>query len=550
MSIMGTALSGLLAYQRALATTSHNISNASTEGYSRQRLELETQTPQRLGSAYIGKGVKIATVERMQSDLVDARLRTALSSNADASLRASHAESIDEVLSNETTGLEPALERFFNSVQDVATDPTAMSARTVMLNEADSLVERFDQLNNLFEAQRELVNGKIANAVDEINQYSASLVDLNKQIVAAGSTGASPNDLLDQRGQILNKLSEKIDVNITTQDDGSISVFIGNGQTLVSGAVANPLVADHLSADPENLQIGIPSRNGGPPIDITRFMSGGEIGGLLETRDEMLNGPQNEIGLIALSMTTRLNEQNRQGFDFNGAAGGDIFTLPQVAVNAKLTNTAADLPAVTISDVSQLTPSDYRLSYSGTNYQLRRLQDDTPVSMTEVTAGSGIYMADGLTIDTSVMSGTPAVAAGDTWLVQPTRFAASGLGVAITDPEAIAAAQVSGEEGDNRNILAMAGIQTEPLISGTTTIQESYNSVMSEVATQTRQAQIARDSSATMLEAAQAERETISGVNLDEEAANLVRFQQAYQASAKVIAAAGEMFDTLISVVR
>ncbi len=636
MSIMGTAVSGLLAYQRALATTSHNISNASTEGYSRQRVQLQTQNPHMLGGMFIGQGVQVSTIERIQSNLVDAQLRTNLSNSASAAVRAGFAENVDNFLADDSTGLAPVLENYFNAIQDVASDPTSLPARIVMLNAAENLTERFGQLNGLFEEQRGLVNGQIKTTVNEINQYSKSLAELNNRIVSDYSAGSAPNDVLDARDNILNKLAEKIDVRTVEQDDGSLSVFIGNGQTLVMGGTASELVTDNLSLDPKNVQIGLKTGSGKTAVDITRFMSGGEIGGLLETRGEMLDGPQKQLGLIALNLATEFNDQNRLGLDLNGELGQDLFTLPEIVPNKEPSNDeASGSPAVSISNVSELTASDYRLSFSG-GYQMSRIPSNESVDLEDL--GGGIYEADGMRIDISAMSAT----AGDSWTIQPTRLAASGIGVAASDPEKIAAAGAvyaepselnqsegrilsvravdadpaefpnlmtraiverntasasgyrvdgvdldpdsvetndgittirangwelkiqgdietgdefvvdsnAGNKGDNRNMLALAGIQNMPTVDDKTTIQDAYSGILADVGSQTRQAQIARDSSATLLEAAQAQREAISGVNLDEEAANLLRFQQAYQASAKVISVAGEMFDTLINAVR
>ncbi|NEX21065.1 flagellar hook-associated protein FlgK [Thiorhodococcus mannitoliphagus] len=640
MSILGTAVSGLLAYQRALATTSHNISNASTEGYSRQRVELEARNPQRLGGSYIGQGVDVSSVRRLQNDLVDAQLRSSLSNAAEGEVRAEFAERVDRLLADESTGLEPVLESFFNSTQDVASDPTSLPARTVMVNEAETLVERLHQINGLLDEQRTLINGNIETAVEEINQYSEGLANLNARIVSGFVGGATPNDLLDQRDVLLSKLSEKIEVNVNAQDDGSVNVFVGNGQSLVMGAVSNQLVADHLSGDPKNFDIGLKSKNnsGSAPIDVTRFMSGGELGALLETRTGMIDDAQNQLGLIGLNLAMQFNDQNGLGLDLNGEVGGDIFDIPPVELTANSTNSNNQLPGVTIEDVTKLTADDYRLKYSGTGFQLLRLPDNEVVDLDHdaTTDPPNVYHADGLKFDTSSLLSP---AAGDSWLIQPTRFAATKLEVAMTDPEGIAAAAAVyaepsdlntgdgtvlsvaavdadtldlgrvvltydgaaftataedgststvtpvydsasdtttvthngwefkiqgsiavddefvidsnvGNQGDNRNMLLMANIQNERSVEGNSTIQGSYNSILAEVGTETRQAQIMRDSSATLLEDAQAQREAISGVNLDEEAADLIRYQQAYQAAAQVIAVSRTVFDTLINAVR
>lgn len=713
MSILGIGVSGLLAAQQSLATTSHNIANAATEGYSRQRAELSTRPAQFFGGSYVGQGVQVSTIRRLQDELVAAHLRSSLTDNANSEVRAAFAERVDRLLADESTGLAPTLENYFSAVQDVADDPTAIPGRTVFLKEAETLAARFGAVNGQLEEQRSLVNGQIKTTVEEINQYAQSLADLNRKIVSGSTSGSPANDLLDQRDNLLNKLSEKIDLNTTKQDDGAINVFIGNGQALVMGGGVRQLTTGYLSGDPSNLDVGFTSSSG-QPVNVTRFMSGGELGGLLETRTSVLDTAQNELGLIGLTLTASFNEQNRLGLDLNGELGGDLFELPAVDVYARSGNTETASPEVTINNVSQLTPSDYRLSYNGADFQLTRQPDNQSVTLVPDAVDSNILVGDGLRIDTNSLS---TAASGDSWLIQPTRTVASNIKVAITDPAGIAAASgalanaantgdarptglrvtadpptpdtylpatvvtndagdefnllsprhgtdagsatveafrvlnpknsnlltaafvtfdatkdqfvVDGErfsldpsgtttitangwelkvkgtpddgtafeidvtsfpvetpqpatttidsvnggweldirgtpgpydsftvdlskgrEGDNRNMLAMSALQDARVVEGHTTFQGGYNSILVGVGTQTRQAQIARDSSAVLLADAQAQRESISGVNLDEEAANLIRFQQAYQAAAQVIAVSSTLFDTLLSAVR
>ena len=639
MTVMSTGVSGLLAFQRALATTSHNIANSATDGYSRQSTELMTNTPSRLGGSYIGQGVHVSSVRRIQSDLVDARLRTSLSDSSYADVRSAMVGRSDSLLSDDATGLAAVMETYFSSLQDVADDPTSLSARTVLLNDADTLAKRLDSLNQLLGSQRTAINGQIAADVDEINQYAQSLATLNRQIVSGYSRGSPPNDLLDQRDAVLSKLAEKIDVKSVTQDDGSINLFVGNGQSLVMGATANQMVAGHLSGDPYNLDIGIETPTSNKPIDLTRFMTGGEIGALLETRTEVVDKAQNELGLLGLNLATRFNAQNHLGLDLNGQLGGDIFALPDVSVSARTGNAATGALGVTIADVGQLTASDYRLQYDGTGYRLTQLPDNQAVTLSPDTAvppDPNVYYADGLRIDTNTLVGGQA---GDSWLIQPTRFAASGISVTMTEPEDIAAAAavtaktsvlntgeatiqdvraidstnsnlltqaivrydaaagsysldgvaipaadvvvdddgfttikangwqlqlkgtpVDGDEfvvssnvgqtGDNRNLLAMLDLQDTKTIQGQATYQDSYSNLVADVGTQARQAQIMAESATSVLDEAQTQRDSLSGVNLDEEAANVIRFQQAYKAASQVITTAGTMFDTLLQVLR
>ncbi|MGQ9831590.1 MAG: flagellar hook-associated protein FlgK [Thermochromatium sp.] len=716
MSVLGTGITGLLAFQRALATTSHNIANAATEGYSRQQVDLMTNHPQRLGPGYVGQGVQITGIRRLQNDWIDAQLRTSLTNSANASIRADYAERVDNLLADQSTGLAPALENFFASVHDVASDPTALPARMAMLDEANTLEGRFEAINERLAEQRRVVNGQIQTAVEEVNQYAKSIAELNRQIVARSTAGSPPNDLLDQRDTLLRNLAEKVDVTLSPQDDGSVSVFIGNGQFLVLGANTSELTFTNLSGDPVNWDIGLRTTGrDSQPINITRFMTGGEIGGLLETRTNLLDKAQNELGLTALNLATRFNEQNRLGLDLNGELGTDIFELPRVMVRSGIGNSVNAMPEVTIGDVRLLTSSDYRLRQTDGGFQVLRLPDNTPVPYVLDGNDPNILIVDGLRIDTTAIS---AAVTGDAWLIQPTRFAATELKVAMTDPAKIAAISgaladvrntgearpialrmseidpptpetylpavvvgntagfdlvrpvygadagsatvksfrvldsshpdlttpasvlfdadrnqfILGEErfaldptgtttiqgngwelqiqgrpgntsgvgtvieiqvdsvplatttppittitgpgweldlqdapaagdlftvelskdrpGDNRNMLQMAGIQGERLVQRRTTLQGSYETLLADVGTQTRRAQISRDANAALLESAQQQREALSGVNLDEEAANMLRFQQAYQAAAQVIATSRAMFDTLLNAVR
>lgn len=752
MGIMSTGVSGLMAFQRALATTSHNVSNSTKEGYSRQRVELEHRLPEFVGAGYIGQGVQVSNIRRIQDEFVDTQLRTHVSSAGNGEARAQYAERIDRLLGDDDTGLAPALGTFFNAANDVASDPTSTVSRTVFLSEAQSMVGRFNELNGRIEEQRELLNDQIKRNVSEINSIAEGLVALNQRIVegygkSGGSVGGEPNDLLDQRGQLLKELAEKIDIRTLEQDDRSINVFIGNGQPLVLGNTSNELVAESLSGDVRNWDIGFASGNGKEPVDITRFMSGGELGGLLDSRGKILDEAQNGIGQLAVVLSTLMNRQNNLGLDLDGNPGEDIFEIPQISVGAdKYNQGSADYPKVEFTeDVFELTSSDYRLDYDGAAYQLVRLDDNkTFPASTGPVPPAGVIIADGIEVDTSAMGGPPA--ANDNWLIQPTRFGAQDIDMLMSDPNKVAAIsgaleqpdnagdarlldlsapgpitweteipaaviwdssnfavfrpraetagglesaakvesfkildsekllsppptfsstpsitfrenynataskegvdgfeiadgtntyfvpydltgtttisypidadpgdpnddpffelkitgkpadgdvfdivqntggstynappnistvahegwkiEVFGEPstgdvfsvqmskdrpGDNRNMLVMAGLAEDRVVEDSATFADSYNQVLGDIGTRTRQAQVFRDSSIALRDDAQAERDALSGVNLDEEAANLLKYQKAYQAAAQVISTGKATFDILFSAFR
>ena len=623
MSTSGIGTSALLAFQRAIGTTSNNIANSATEGYSRQRTEMANRPPQFMGGSYMGQGVDVSTIRRISDDFVNTQLRNAISTQSNAEARAALAGRIDDLLGSSSSGLTPVLQDFFDAAQDVANDPTSSAARTVFLTEAESLAERFGAIDRRLQEQREIINGQIRTGVNEVNSLTDAIAGLNREIVSKSTQGA-PNDLLDQRDRLLNQLAEKIDVRVTEQDDGAVNVFVGNGQAVVLGGNNRELVADALSGDPLSPDIGLATA--GDPVNITRFVQGGELGALLETRSGVIDRAQNTLGQLALNVGAEYNAQNRLGLDLNDQLGGDIFGLGDPTVRAARNNTTADMPEVAFVDSRAVTTSDYRLSYDGADYELRRLSDGELVA-----SGNGVLEADGISVDTGTIAGA---ADGDNWLIQPTRNGARDLSVVMTRPEGIAAAaavradlgedntgdaaiasvqavdatdpdlltdavvtyngttqefevngdtfaldpdgvttvtangwemeirgvpddgdtfEVSSNEGypgDNRNMLAMADLQEQRMVEGQRNFGDAYNSLLADVGTRTRQAQVANDSAQAQLEQARAQREAISGVNLDEEAADLIRYQQAYQAAAQVISVSNSLFDSLLGAVR
>ncbi|WP_020146201.1 flagellar hook-associated protein FlgK [Thioalkalivibrio sp. ALJ15] len=645
MSVSGIGTSALLAFQRAIGTTSNNIANSATEGYSRQRTELGNLNPQFLGGSYQGQGVGVDAIRRISDDFVNTQLRTSISEQSNAQAKADLAGRIDNLLADEASGLAPVLQGFFDAASDVANDPTSNAARTVFLTEAESLAERFKSIDGRLEEQRRILNGQIETNVKEINQLAESLAGLNREIVAK-STQGTPNDLLDQRDRVLNQLAEKIDVTTVEQDDGALNVFVGNGQALVLGGTSQSLVAESFSGDPGKLEVGIQSGSG--VANVTRFLQGGELGGLLEIRDSVIDPAQNTLGQIATQLGQAFNEQNAQGLDADGQIGGDIFGIGEPAVWGRSSNAESGVPGVAIEDADRLTTSDYRLRVNSEgDFELLRLPGNRAVEMDEI--DDGVFRADGMLIDVNELDNPGNPTEGDNWLIQPTRNGARDLEVVLDDPAGIAAAAalpeatvadgddwsgtvdalevadgfdpslldsaatividsdtdeyvvedadgneigrgavnggdavtietehgwsitLSGEPGpddqltigldrdrpgDNRNMLEMADlseartVQTEDGERRVPGFGDSYNSLIANVGTRTRQANVALDSANAQLEQAKAQRESISGVNLDEEAADLIRYQQAYQAAAQVIQVSNSLFDSLLGAFR
>jgi flagellar hook-associated protein 1 FlgK len=546
-----TALSGLLAYQQALSTTSHNISNATTEGYSRQRVDLVTRDPQLLGPGYVGKGVSAAAIERSYDQFLTNQVVNRTSSVNQYQTYSGIASQLDTSLGSTDAGLSSALSDFFNAVQDVASNPTSTPARQVMLSAAETLNNRFQSIDKQITDLGNSVNGQLSAMVSDVNSLGSSIADLNTQIVSAyGATGGNgaPNDLLDQRDRLVQQLAEYTNVTTIEQSDHSLSVFVGSGQALVLEGSYNTMSVVNNEFDLNARDIAFTS--GGINSVVTDQLTGGKLGGLLDVENEVLDPARNNLGKIAMGLANQFNTQHQLGEDINGNAGGLFFTAvdsssPTVLPSGDNATTSGNF-SVTIDDVNSIQGSDYRLSYDGTNFTLLRLSDNTVVDSGFTTGDLPRSVAsEGITLS---LTGT--VAAGDSFLVRPTYYAAGQTGLAISDPAEIAAATAGTAVGNNGNALVLAGLQTTKGMDGSTsTYNQVYSQLVSDVGVKTHQADTAAKAQTVLLNQAIESRNSVSGVNLDEEAANLIKYQQAYQAAAQAITASQNLFNILVHAV-
>ncbi|GMR19927.1 MAG: flagellar hook-associated protein FlgK [Gammaproteobacteria bacterium] len=643
--LLGVGISGLLSFQRALTTISHNISNANTEGYSRQRVELSTRPPQRAANGYMGQGVKVDDIRRMVSEFANAQIQSSTSSYKHLRAFYDLSSQVDNMLADQQTGLAPTLQGFFEAMQDVADDPVSLPARQVLLSEAGSLVNRFRFLDQRLENINQDINSQLRNIVSDVNSYARAIADVNRDIsmVYGNGTGQLPNDLLDRRDQLVRELAEQVSVTTVLQDNGALNVFIGNGQTLVVGDKAQTIAVINNQYDAAKLEVGYVASVG--TISISNQLSGGKLGGVLEFRSRVVESSENALGRVALGLARTFNDQNRLGADLNGALGGNFFndidqSSPRVLPN--INNGGAPMAdiSVSVTDVSALTVSDYRLDYDGASFALTRISDNTVVTSLAAGAFTGgtPLTADGISL--SYNSGGFAI--GDNFLVQPTARAARDIDLQISNPSEVAAAApirssadinnigsgeisagsvvgppptnadlqqtvtitftspttyditgvgaglpsvgnvynpstgvtlnvngwtadltgapASGDQfvmtantngvSDNRNALLLSGLQSAASLLAGANFQSAYGQLVADVGVATREADVTSNAQKIMLDQSVAQRESVSGVNLDEEAANLVRYQQAYQAAAQVISTANDLFDILLGAVR
>jgi flagellar hook-associated protein 1 FlgK len=629
--MLTTGVSGLLAFQRALDTTSHNIANASTDGYSRQLVDLATRPPDAFGNGWVGTGVDVATVRRQFDEILASQARVAGSGFQQLDTFSTYATRIDNLFSDANTGLATTLQGFMSAVQTVANAPASVPSRQVLLSQAQSLVDRLRSYDNSLNSLGRQISTQLQSEAGTISTIAANIASVNQQIVAAQGVNQQPaNDLLDQRDKLLAQLATHVNVSTVPQSDGMLNVFIGTGQALVMGGTAAKIVTGGDQFDPSRTRLLLQS--GGLTTDVTGTITGGTVGGLLQFGTQMLDPARNAIGQTAVTLATLVNNQQAAGLDLQGQLGTAMFAIGAVNVLPSTLNAGTASATVTRTDVSAFTTADYQLLYDGASWQLTRADTGAAVAMGGNGTAASPFTADGLSI---VINGAPQ--AGDRMLIQPTRTAVAGMSVVLSQPEKVAAAAplltsaasantgsasidagvladpaawvrgdytlsftnattwqvtdaanavvatgaysagspivfngvqvvVSGApaagdsfqvkdnasgSGDNRNALQIASLLSRPVLNGgTVSLGDNVGRLVSNIGVQTSQAQSGRDAQQIVMNDANSAVSSVSGVNLDEEAANLMRFQQAYQAAAKVIGVANTLFQSLLDATR
>ncbi len=427
-------ISALTAAQTGLLTTEHNIANASTPGYNRQQIVQAANTPLLTGSGFIGQGVNVSTVTRLYNDFLNTQLLQQQAQSSQLSTYYTQIQQINNVIADPTAGISPSLQNFFSAVSGVANDPSSAAARQTMLSSAQSLTSSFQSLNQLFNSMNTSVNGQIGSSVNNINSYAQQIAAINQNITvaSAGGSGQPPNDLLDQRDQLISQLNQEIKATVIKQTDGSYNVYIGSGQALVVGNQAFALQTVTSPSDPTKVNVSYNARGTSIPMQQSS-LQGGNLGGLLAFRDQSLTTTQNALGQLATGLAATLNAQNSLGQDLNGAMGGTFFNMGAPVVISNSNNAGSAMVSASIANATALTGSDYTLTYNSANaqpYTLTRLSDN------KVTTYASLpQTVDGLTLS---VSGTPSN--GDSFLIRPTVNGAQGISVAISDPSQIAAA--------------------------------------------------------------------------------------------------------------
>jgi len=650
MSMFQTGLSGLSVARTALMTTAHNTANVYTPGYSRQTALVSSNGGTMTGAGFIGSGARVTTVQRSYDSYLTAQLNGAEAAGAALASYGSQINRIDSLLADKTAGLTPLMQSFFASVQGVANTPADPAARQQLISAAQTMANKFRSTDQYLTDLNSSVNDQIEGSAAQINTYATQIASLNQQISQLGAMagGQPPNDLMDQRDQLVSELGKIVEVKVLAQDSGQYNVFIGNGQTLVLGDRAAKLQAVASAADPTRKAVALVGLTGTVSELKDNVLTGGSLGGLLAFRAETLTSAQNAIGRLAMALGSEFNDQHKLGVDLNGVLGTDFFSqaVPGVFSNAR--NAGDMVLGASVDDTSQLTTSDYSVQVkdvAGTlTYSVTRLSDKQ--SMGDFTTFPASF--DGVSL--SVASGT--AQAGDSFLVQPTRTGARDMDVLVHDTAKVAAAsplvtgKTVGNKGtgalspavvdaaylaaplaatvtlaydaaantlsgfpaasavtvtladgtstnypagtavpytagaairfdgievklggapadgdtftigknaggvsDGSNALLLGALQRKTAMDGgTSTFNGAFAKLVSEVGNRAMEIRVASATQESVTGQIRASRDSISGVNQDEETANLLMYQQMYQANAKVIQTASTMFDAILGI--
>lgn len=469
--IFSIGVSGIAAAQLGLLATEHNVVNANTPGYTRQRTVQATNVAVNTGAGALGQGVHVATIERMYDRFLTGQVNTAQAQVSQLDTYYSQIKQIDGMLADPSSGLSPALQDFFTGVQQVASNPSSLPARQSMISSAQTLATRFHTLDARLGELTDQINGRITGAVSSVNAYATQIASVNQSIVISESGYGQPaNDLLDQRDQLVSELNKLIKVSTTTNSDGSYNVFIGSGQQLVVGTQVMELTATASKSDPSKIVVGLKTAGGTQEFPDS-LINGGELAGLITFRNESLDPVINELGRDAASLALTFNAQHGLGQDLLGKISGDVgfvgdfFTIPKPTVIANGNNSATSTglpvvsfvtlpnPPTTASNLSgnfytDLTTSDYQMAYDGTNYKLTRVNDgaswtDTSIANLSAKINSSVVATNpwgpqGFTL----AAGAGTYVAGDQFVIKPVAEAGRNIDIdsrVTADPRLIAA---------------------------------------------------------------------------------------------------------------
>ncbi|MGQ9569769.1 MAG: flagellar hook-associated protein FlgK [Thermodesulfovibrionales bacterium] len=531
--LFGIAKSTIFASQTALTVTSHNISNVNTPGFTR-REAIFAVNPVSLSGNLLGSGVTVTGIKRYYDQFIQTQLLGQYQNYGKSSALNQTLSQIEQIFNEvKNIGLATPLMDFFNAWQDVATNPEGFVQRSVLLQKADSLVLAVKRMERGIEENLESINENIDNTAERINSIASEIATINGKItkVEAGSQAGSAHDLRDQRDVLMNELATLADFSFYEDENGSVTIMVGMGN-LVSGETLSRISTRINEEGDKDIYLD--------GINITENISKGQLGGFISVRDTIRTSSLSGLRRLTASLIQEINILHRTGYGLDGTTENDFFAPLQLSVRDF--SSGADMTA-SITDLSQLTLDEYSIQFdSASNYYIYNNQTGLLVTSGTYISGNPIDF-DGIRV---IITGT--VTSDDEFSVSPLTDVIKNFEVAITNQQKIAAASSDTSlPGDNSNVLLIAQLFENTISNlSDTTFFDYYEGLVSTVGTMSRSASDSFTFDENLLSELNTKRESLSGVSLDEEAANLIRFQRSFEAGAKMIQVTDELFQTII----
>ncbi|PLA74882.1 flagellar hook-associated protein FlgK [Hydrogenovibrio sp. SC-1] len=615
-------------FKRALDVTSHNVANIGTEGYNRQRAEILSDAPGNASVGFHGGGSRIGTVQRMYADFIQSQLVDANSQRSRYSEQLSVAKQLEGVVAGNDAGIQDFMQRLFDSFHNLANNPTSSTARQQVISESNNMESMLSNMSGVLSETQIQTNAQIENIVLQVNEQLTSIQAINQEVANSTNYGGQPpNDLLDQRDEAIKQFGALMDIKTFKQPDGRIEIYTADGRyPLLNDNVRTNLSASYSDYKNEQKMEVYIDLSGNQKM-ISDSVQGGQLGGLLDFRNNMLDKSMNELGVALNGLVASVNWQHYQGFDLNGDPGQDFYQPLTVNANERLTNTgvedgtnikvsfnplynpstpvqgtnppfdpAAVAPAANaqpptygdkqtnfqtaMAEIGNFKAREYELtfiavsnSYEVRDYKTGEVLNDAagnPISVSLGAPDNGVKNIDGLQFDFSVALVPDD---GDQFIVKPHQEILNNFNTILDAPEKLASRGQSSQDtnndgvltdevpaaaayGDNVNMANIASLQSKKILysdqngNPSETILGGYSKMATNVGMYVSGTQIQLTAQENVFNQVNDRREAYSGVNLDEEAANLLRFQQAYQASAQIIQTSQSLFQSLLGAVR
>lgn len=557
--VLSIAKWALLSQQTAVEVAGHNIANVNTDGYTRQQAVIEPGPPIPTIPGQIGTGVRVTEIKRAYDNFLGSQINSETNllgkwtSKEEALSRA-------EVVFNETTGggLNKYLTEFWSAWQNLSLNPAGETERQAVIGKGKLLSDTFNKLSTDLKRIRDDIDKKIVATVDEVNQYTSQIAELNKTIHESEVTGENANDLRDKRDLIIKKIAERMDVNYYEDSTNKqVIVYTAKGRPLVTGQYAFQLQAVQNSENAALHDVKWTNVDG-TLTDLSSDLTGGNLAGLIETRDSNVQQYLKKLDILSASIVKEVNKKHVTGYGLDGSTGVNFFNPLSVTAKAGASNTgSATVSSGSVSNPQVVATDNYEVRFtSSSSYSIYNVTQGASSGTYTFSSGSAItfFQQKGITVS---ISGS--AASGDRFVISASENSSAIMAVNSTvelNTKKVAAAK--GEaSGDGNNALAIGALQSSLIVggsagaaSGTYTFNDYYNAVVGTVgldATTAKEKVKQREAVKLQLEN---RRENISGVSLDQEMIELIKFQQAYGAAAKLIAVVDELVTTLLSTVR